>query len=159
MPVKTGDNFEEMQSIISCSNSRTKNEAETRHKIIDFVVHDFLSWPKNRVAVEEYINPGYADYILKKENGDDLLFIEAKKEGVYFEIPLAYSSTETSSYITIKKLISDENISKAVKQVRNYCFDTGCEYARLPMDMSGYSLKHLKEVNVGMSYKHSLLES
>jgi len=43
MPVKTGDNFEEMQSIISCSNSRTKNEAETRHKIIDFVVHDFLS--------------------------------------------------------------------------------------------------------------------
>lgn len=83
------------------------------------------------MAVEEYINPGYADYILKKENGDDLLFIEAKKEGLYFEIPVAYSSKETSSYVSIKKLISDENIGKAVKQVRNYCFDTGCEYAAI----------------------------
>ena len=79
MPAKSSDNFEAMQSIISSSDARTRNEAETRHKIIDFIVHDFLSWPKNRVAVEEYINPGYADYILKKENGDDLLFIEAKK--------------------------------------------------------------------------------
>jgi len=131
MPVTNGDNFEEMQSIISASYSRSRNEAETRHKIIDFIVHDFLSWPKNRVAVEEYINPGYADYILKKENGDDLLFIEAKKEGLYFDIPVAYSSTEISSYISIQKLISDENISKALKQVRNYCFDTGCEYAAI----------------------------
>tara|TARA_Y100000296_G_scaffold85346_1_gene121021 strand:- start:28 stop:351 length:324 start_codon:yes stop_codon:yes gene_type:complete len=103
---KNGDSFETLQSIISSSESRTKNEAETRHKIIDFIVHDFLSWPKNRVAVEEYINPGYADYILKKENGDDLLFIEAKKEGVYFEIPLAYSSLEKSSYISIKPPVS-----------------------------------------------------
>lgn len=131
MSGKSSDNFEAMQSIISSSDSRTKNEAETRHKIIDFIIHDFLSWPKNRVAVEEYINPGYADYILKKENSDDLLFIEAKKEGIYFEIPLAYSSNEKSSYISIKKLISDENIGKAVKQVRNYCFDTGCEYAAI----------------------------
>ncbi|MED5492206.1 MAG: hypothetical protein VYD45_08795 [Pseudomonadota bacterium] len=131
MPAKSSDNFEAMQSIISSSDARTRNEAETRHKIIDFIVHDFLSWPKNRVAVEEYINPGYADYILKKENGDDLLFIEAKKEGAYFEIPFAYSPQEKSSYISIKKLVSDENIGKAVKQVRNYCFDTGCEYAAI----------------------------
>ncbi|EKY2083074.1 hypothetical protein RA255_002041, partial [Cronobacter sakazakii] len=67
---------------------RDINEAETRHKIIDFVLYDFLAWPKNRVVVEEYINPGYADYILRKTNGDDLLFIEAKKTGVYFEIPI-----------------------------------------------------------------------
>lgn len=131
MPVPSGDNFEIMQTIINTSASRNRNEAETRHKIIDFVIHDFLSWPKNRVTVEEYIKPGYADYILKKENGDDLLFIEAKKEGIYFDIPIAYSPSETSSYISIKKLISDENISKALQQVRNYCFDTGCEYAAI----------------------------
>ena len=88
MPVSSNDNFEKMILIIQESASRDRNEAETRHKIIDFVLHDYLSWPKNRVAVEEYINPGYADYILKKENGDDLLFIEAKKEGVFFELPI-----------------------------------------------------------------------
>ena len=123
------DNFEGMQRLIEYSKSRDMNEAETRHKIIDFVIHDFLSWPKNRVAVEEYINPGFADYILKKENGDDLLFIEAKKEGVFFELPLPYSASERSTYISIKKLISDENIRTAIHQVRNYCFDAGCEYA------------------------------
>ena len=101
MPVSSNDNFEKMILIIQESASRDRNEAETRHKIIDFVLHDYLSWPKNRVAVEEYINPGYADYILKKENGDDLLFIEAKKEGVFFELPIPYSSTENSAYICL----------------------------------------------------------
>lgn len=129
MNFKGHDNFEKMQKLIEMAKLRDKNEAETRHKIIDFVLHDFLSWPKNRVAIEEYINPGFADYILKKENGDDLLFIEAKKEGVFFGLPLSYSNLEKSSYITIKKLISDENIKSAMSQVRNYCFDTGCEYA------------------------------
>lgn len=129
MKVGLSDNFEGMQQLVEFSQSRDMNEAETRHKIIDFIIHDFLSWPKNRVAVEEYINPGFADYVLKKENGDDLLFIEAKKEGVFFELPLPYSASERSTYISIKRLISDQNIKSAINQVRNYCFDAGCEYA------------------------------
>lgn len=108
---------------------RDINEAETRHKIIDFILHDFLSWPKNRVAVEEYIAPGFADYVLKKSNGDDLLFIEAKKTGVFFELPMPHSADETSCYVSIAKLLSDSNIKSAMQQVRAYCFDTGCEYA------------------------------
>lgn len=129
MPTKSDDNYEQMEKLIKDSGIRDKNEADTRHKIIDFVIHDFLSWPKNRVAVEEYINPGYADYILKKENGEDLLFIEAKKEGVFFDLPIPYSTSEKSAYIPIKKLVSDGKIKAALKQVRTYCFDTGCEYA------------------------------
>ncbi|MCR9813591.1 hypothetical protein, partial [Vibrio parahaemolyticus] len=99
-----GDNYEKMNDLIRSLEPRTKNEAETRHKIIDFVLHDFLFWPKNKVVVEEYINPGYADYILKKDNGDDLIFIEAKKEGVYFELPIPHCDSETSCYISINKL-------------------------------------------------------
>lgn len=123
------DNLEGMQELLSSLEGRGRNEAETRHKIIDFVLHDFLFWPKNRVAVEEYINPGFADYILKKENGEDHLFVEAKKEGVFFELPLSFSKAETHSYISIKKLLSDGNIKAAMKQVREYCIDTGCEFA------------------------------
>lgn len=123
------DEFNQLCDIISEHASRDYNEANTRHKIIDFIIHDFLSWPRNRVSVEEHISPGYADYILKKNNNDDLLFIEAKKEGFYFELPIPHSSNETSCYIPIKKLISDHNISTTVSQVRQYCFDTGCEYA------------------------------
>ncbi|MCA1533721.1 type I restriction enzyme HsdR N-terminal domain-containing protein [Bradyrhizobium sp. NBAIM03] len=128
---KTGspDSIQQLSQIMVEAAARDRNEAETRHKIIDFILHQFLAWPKNRVAVEENIHPGYADYILKKANGDDLLFIEAKKEGLYFELPMPNNSTETSTFISIKKLLTDDNIRAAMEQVRKYCFDSGCEYA------------------------------
>lgn len=118
-----------LEALILESKDRALNEADTRHRVIDFIIHDFLSWPRNRVSVEEHVYPGYADYILKKNNDDAILVIEAKKEGVFFEIPVAYNSNETSCFINIKKLISDQSISAAINQVRNYCFELGCEYA------------------------------
>ncbi|WP_454740222.1 hypothetical protein [Cupriavidus necator] len=126
---KSNDKLEQLKEIEEYSRQRDINEAETRHKIIDFIIHDFLAWPKNRVKVEEYIAPGFADYVLKKTNGDDLMFIEAKKAGFFFELPIPHSTDETSCYISISKLISDTNIKSAMQQVRGYCFDTGCEYA------------------------------
>jgi len=105
------------------------NKAETRHKIINTILHDILSWPKNRVSVEEYVQPGFADFVLKKENGDDLLFIEAKREGIFFELPRARRSDETHGFVNIAQLHSDANIKAAMTQVRSYCIDTGCEFA------------------------------
>lgn len=128
-PHKLHDKLEKLEELIISSNSRDMNEAETRHKIIDFILHDFLNWPKNRVSVEEYISPGFADYILKKANDDDLMFIEAKKSGVFFTLPIPAFKNETSCFISIKKLLSDANIKSAMEQVRSYCFNTGCEYA------------------------------
>lgn len=126
---KSNDRIDKLMEVIEFTKNRDINEAETRHKVIDFVLHDFLSWPKNRVTVEEYIAPGFADYVLKKNNGDDLLFIEAKRAGYFFDLPIAHSNSETSCYIGISKLLTDENIKLAMQQVRAYCFDTGCEYA------------------------------
>ncbi len=125
----THEVMEALEALILESKDRALNEADTRHRVIDFIIHDFLSWPRNRVSVEEHVYPGYADYILKKNNDDAILVIEAKKEGVFFEIPVAYNSNETSCFINIKRLISDQSISAAINQVRNYCFELGCEYA------------------------------
>jgi hypothetical protein len=130
MPKATDDAFARLPAVIADAANRNRNEAETRHKIIDFILHDLLAWPRNRVAVEENIHPGFADYILKKNvNGDPLVFVEAKKEGLYFELPLPRNLDETSSYIGIKKLLTDPNVKAAANQVRTYCADTGCEYA------------------------------
>ncbi|MEZ0600973.1 hypothetical protein ACAX43_02260 [Paraburkholderia sp. IW21] len=126
---KTDDKLEQLKSVEQYASQRDINEAETRHKVIDFIIHDFLSWPKNRVIVEEFIAPGFADYVLKKTNGDDLLFIEAKRAGVFFELPIPHATDETSCYISIAKLLSNSNIKAAMQQVRTYCFDSGCEYA------------------------------
>lgn len=123
------DAFSTLPAVIADAANRNRNEAETRHKIIDFILHDLLAWPRNRVAVEENIHPGFADYILKKANGEPLVFVEAKKEGVYFELPLPHNADETSSYIGLKKLLTDSNIRAAANQVRTYCADQGCEYA------------------------------
>src|ERR1700680_2529797 len=120
-----------LAEIVACDPNRTANEAETRHKIIDCVLHDVLSWPRNRVAVEEYITPGFADYVLKKKDGDGQLLIEAKKAGIYFSLPFAHKADETYCYMAISTLKSDPNINNAMLQVRTYCVDTGCEYAAI----------------------------
>lgn len=129
LKVHASDKIEAIKQVIADAAARDRNEAETRHKIIDYVIHDFLAWPKNRVSVEEYIHPGFADYILKKSNGDDFLFIEAKREGVFFELPIPHNKLETSCFIPLKQLLTNENIRTATKQVRDYCYDSGCEYA------------------------------
>lgn len=76
--------LETLESIIREHEGRSLNEADTRHKVIDYIIHNVLSWPRNRVSLEEHIHGGYADYVFKKANGEDLLFIEAKKEGAFF---------------------------------------------------------------------------
>lgn len=108
---------------------RNLNEADTRHKVIDEILHGVLAWPKSQTMQESYISPGYADYRLKKHNGDDLLFLEAKKEGVYFGIPKNFNKNELSKHITVRTLLTDRNIKNAIEQVREYCMEEGCEYA------------------------------
>lgn len=125
----TSDEAFEALKLIASSGERDRNEAETRHKIIDLVLHDILAWPRNRVAVEEYIKPGFADYVLKKANGEPIILVEAKKEGEYFTLPASASTTEDSCYISLDKLLSNASIKDAIFQVRRYCVDIGCEYA------------------------------
>ena len=56
--------LDRLDSLIAKQGGRALNEADTRHRVIDFVLHELLSWPKNRVSVEEYVAPGFADYVL-----------------------------------------------------------------------------------------------
>lgn len=105
------------------------NEADTRHKIIDELLHSVLCWPKQYVKCESFINPGYADYRLTKPSGGDFLFIEAKKEGEYFSLPKGFNSHALFGYIFMKTLLTKKNTADAINQVRSYCMEEGCEYA------------------------------
>lgn len=123
------DIVSKIQALAFEVGARDLNEADTRHRIIDFVLREVFAWPENRVSVEEYVAPGFADYVLKKSNGDPILLIEAKRDGVFFQLPLPVKADEKSAYITINKLLSDESTATAMRQVRRYCQDTGCEFA------------------------------
>ncbi|QEY71498.1 hypothetical protein [Pseudomonas denitrificans (nom. rej.)] len=115
--------------IAKMEHARTLNEADTRHKIIDEILHGVLGWPVNQTLHESFISPGFADYRLKRSNGDDLIFIEAKKEGIYFNIPHNFNSDQPFQYITIQTLLTDTNIRTAIEQVRTYCMEEGCNFA------------------------------
>jgi len=63
------------------------NEADTRHRVIDRILHDVLCWPRSSVSCECYTKAGFADYVLIGRRGGHVLFIEAKKSGNYFTLP------------------------------------------------------------------------
>src|SRR5687767_11831550 len=63
------------------------NEADTRHQVIDQILHGVLGWPRELTKVESFISPGYADYCLVRPDDTQLIFVEAKREGTYFQVP------------------------------------------------------------------------
>lgn len=109
------------------------NEATTRHQIIDRVLHEVLNWPRICVTCEEYVQPGYADYILKRNGTDSLLCIEAKKEGVYFNLPKSFEPTAKTNFrnVRVDKLLTDESTKVAIEQVRQYCLQQGIGLAAI----------------------------
>ena len=127
------------------------NEADTRHKIIDEVIHNVLSWPKNMVRCETYHNPDYSDYLLVK-NESVKLFIEAKKEKFYFELPNGFNSDKNAEYVPISILYGDgkSNIAIAMEQVRKYCDSEACEFACIT---NGHEWIFFKALSIGKPWK------
>jgi hypothetical protein len=125
------DPLEGLKALRADLVGRDLNEADTRHRIIDFILHDFLAWPKNRVNVEQHVSSGYIDYVLSRSTGEPIILVEAKREGIFFSLPSGDLADKLSGYISIGKLITDANIRAAIVQVRAYCLDAGCEYASI----------------------------
>lgn len=107
------------------------NEADTRHQIIDCVLHNIFEWPRPAVSCESYIDPGYADYVLLGRHDRQLLFIEAKKAGYFFNLPPKYSTQGHFRYLAVRTLLTDKDVAAAIQQVRNYCLNEGCEHAAI----------------------------
>ncbi len=104
------------------------SEADTRHRVIDCILHEVLCWPRSAVACEEYTKSGFADYVLLGRRDGHILFIEAKKSGYYFTLPTT-SSKSLYRYVAVKTLLTHAPLKKAIEQVRTYCLNSGCEYA------------------------------
>ena len=109
------------------------NEATTRSRIIDSVLYDILSIPKNAIIAEEHINKvGYTDYTLLDQNNNTVLIIEAKKEGIAFTLPTNINiKNKNSALIKMKTLLTDANIKDTITQVRQYCLMKGVEHGAI----------------------------
>ena len=110
--------------------NRDMNEADTRSKVIDPVIHEVLDWPTAAVTRELFVNPGYADYLLHNAAGNIALVIEAKREGIYFELPARSGIARTTpDFVSVRSLLTVEAIKTAINQVRTYASDIGANFA------------------------------
>lgn len=101
-------------------NEDNRNEATTRLHLIDLILFDCLGWKREDCKSEESHGNEYTDYSLFSPYRS--LIVEAKKEGIYFEVPVGYSKLEYK----IKSLTRDNlQIENAIKQVMDYCQSRG----------------------------------
>ena len=109
---------------------RTLNEADTRHQVINRLLHEVLSWPHGSVGCEQKVHPGYVDFVLRDKAACAALLIEAKREGKYFALPTRITgASDQLRYVRLRTLATDPAIADAVNQAAQYCPAIGCQYA------------------------------
>lgn len=101
-----------------------KNEAETRFHFIDEFLTSCLGWERGQIHVEKYESGDYTDYEIGSPR---TLILEAKREGVTFELPVKPQKKLTQSL----RSIIDLNVAakSAIEQVQQYCATRGVRYA------------------------------
>lgn len=105
------------------NNKGERNEATTRLHLIDKIIIDSLNWKKDDVTTEENHNNEYTDYTLSLSRPS--VIVEAKREGVFFELPAGYTKMIKCDIKTLCK--DNKKIKEAVKQVIKYCSSRGVE--------------------------------
>ena len=102
-----------------------RNESTTRLHLIDKMLQEVLGWAPEQIENEVYGAGEFADYTLSSKSRP-FVIVEAKREGVYFELPIGNNKIKYS----IKSLHRQEDALKAVlEQVSKYCQARGVQIA------------------------------
>ena len=116
------DGYERLTALIEFydGSSSKRNEATTRLHLIDVMLKDCLKWEDSSLIAEEPHGREFADYVLKRSR--PLAILEAKKEGIYFDLAIGSKRTIYS----LKTLCRDNREFKdAIEQVSGYCQSRG----------------------------------
>lgn len=105
-------------------NEQTRNEATTRLHLIDRLLFECLGWSREDCKAEERMNGQYIDYSLY--GTACLLIVEAKREGVYFELPVG--GTDNLIYNISFFLRQAKHVGSAIEQAIGYCQSHGVQY-------------------------------
>lgn len=110
--------------IFEYSEVQCKNEAETRFRFIDVLLTECLGWERNLIPVERYLNGERSDYEL---GSPACVVLEAKRDAVYFEIPVRKRDTFLIGLPQLMALSKD--CAAVIEQVQGYCSKRGVRYA------------------------------
>lgn len=100
------------------------SEADTRFQFIDPFLIECLGWSRDEIRVETRFDNTYTDYELGVPR---MMIVEAKREGVYFELPANPSQRPIASLKSIMAL--DHKADAAIRQVQEYCSSRGTQVA------------------------------
>ena len=92
----------------------TRNEATTRLHLIDRLLFECLGWNREDCKTEERINGKYIDYSFYCSGC--LFIVEAKREGVYFELPVGTESLRYNINFFSRR---GKSVGTAIKQAIN----------------------------------------
>jgi len=120
--------MEAIQSILAACESiklSDANEAATRLKVVDRVLHEVLGWTDSDIEPEEHVsedgNHTFADYVLRTANVG--VVVETKKVGASFELPT------TKRKEKLNKSFVNGPLGEAIIQARDYCRGLGIDFA------------------------------
>ena len=98
----------------------SRNEATTRLHLIDRLLFECLGWDREDCVPEEQFDGEYTDYSFGMPSRN--LVVEAKKEGVHFELPAGFDKVVCKLGTLLDV---DSGINKAIKQAVGYCQKRG----------------------------------
>jgi len=104
--------------------NQDRNEATTRLHLINGLIHGALGWPKGLVVAEESHAGKYTDYSIGRPA--TRLIVEAKREGVYFDLPVGVGP----GVMNLSTLFSvSPDFEAAARQAMGYCHERGVPLA------------------------------
>lgn len=139
-----------IDDLVTYASDVDLNEADTRFHIIDRLLREVLGWPSSSFKLEPATIDGYSDYHLLRPNGSLALIVEAKRTGVYFDLPPNFNHNKPIRQVKAATLLTSESLKKAIIQAQRYCSDEGCEFAAVT---NGRQFVFFKAFEKGKSWK------
>ncbi len=130
-----------------CSKRGQVTEADTRSQIIDRILKEVLGWPESVIGREDSVHQGFIDYVLSLPNGRNTIVVEAKKEGISFDMPVARNTIRYKLNGSIK---SNEALYSAINQAHYYAVEKGIRYAVVT---NGYAWIFFKAMRDDMPWR------
>lgn len=106
------------------SGGSERNEATTRLQIIDRLFFECLGWERHECHAEERFDGDYSDYTFSAPHR--LLIAEAKREGVYFELPAEARTPRVRPIRYFER--HHPEVFAAVRQCMDYCQQRGAPF-------------------------------
>jgi len=99
------------------------NEATTRLRLIDRLFFECLGWDREDCTAEERLDGQYIDYSFNCP--ERLLVVEAKREGVYFELPVGTNKLKYNIDFFLRRA---GDVGNAIRQAMGYCQSGGAPF-------------------------------